>query len=59
MTDWYACILGADGHVIKRVVVSCNDDDEAKHLAKQPADGHAVEPWQQCRIVAIVGPEDE
>ena len=59
MTDYYAYILGEDGHVINRVVISCNDDDEARRLAKQLVDRHAVELWQQSRMVATFRPKDE
>lgn len=34
-----------------RVDVICANDDEAKRLAKQLVDGHAVELWQEARMI--------
>jgi hypothetical protein len=36
-------LIGVDGHIAKRVGIVCDDDEEAKGLAKQMVDGHAIE----------------
>ena len=43
MPSYYAYLIGVDGHIAKRVAIVCGDDEEAKDLAKQMVDGHAVE----------------
>ena len=54
MPPWgyYAFVVDADGHIQNRVVVDCDNDDEAKRLAEQLVDGHAIELWQEARMVA-------
>ena len=51
MGGYYAYIIGDDDHIRGRVEIVCEDDEEAKRLAKQLVDGHAVELWQQTRKV--------
>ena len=55
---YYAYIIGDDGHITGRVQVVCDDDTEAKRLAKQLVDGHAVELWQEARMVERFEPEE-
>jgi hypothetical protein len=43
MAGYYAYLIGVDGRVSKRVVIACDDDEEAKRFAKQMVDGHALE----------------
>jgi hypothetical protein len=43
MAGYYAYIIGDDDRIASRVDVICANDDEAKRLAKQLVDGHAVE----------------
>ena len=52
MGGYHAYIIGDDDHITGRVEIVCEDDEEAKRLAKQLVDGHAVELWQQTRKVA-------
>jgi hypothetical protein len=51
-------IFGDDGHITGRVEVIAPDDSEAKRLAKQLVDGHAVEVWQEGRMVERFEPEE-
>ena len=56
MGIYYAYIIGDDGHITYRVNVFGKDDAEAKRLAKQLVDGHAVELWQEARMIAEFKP---
>ncbi|WP_426527415.1 hypothetical protein [Bradyrhizobium sp. McL0615] len=58
MGGYYAYIIGDDGHITGRVQVICDDDTEAKRLAKQLVDGHAVELWQEARMLERFEPEE-
>jgi|tagenome__1003787_1003787.scaffolds.fasta_scaffold20964537_5 hypothetical protein len=55
---YYAYIIGNDGHVQDRVNVICDAEEEAKRLARQLVDGHAVELWLEARKIAEFKPED-
>jgi hypothetical protein len=46
----YVYIIGDDGHIENRVDVVC--EDEAKRCAQQPVYKHAIELWQEARMVA-------
>jgi hypothetical protein len=59
MKGYYAYIIGDDGHIVNRVDVLCDDDDEAKRCAQQLVDGHAVELWQEARMIASFEPEKQ
>jgi hypothetical protein len=56
MAGYYAYFVGADGRFTKRVAIVCDDDEEAKGLAKQMVDGHAIELWQETRMIATFEP---
>ena len=56
MPGHYAYLIGVDGHIAKRVGIVCGDDEEAKDLAKQMADGHAVELWHGACMIAAFEP---
>ena len=58
MPGYYAYIIGEDGHITNRVDVISPDDDEAKRLAKQLVDGHAVELWHEARMVERFEPKE-
>lgn len=58
MGGYYAYIIGDDGHIKGRVQVICDDDPEAKRLAKQLVGGHAVELWQEARMLERFEPEE-
>jgi len=57
MKGYYAYIIGDDGHIVNRVDVLCDDDEEAKRRVQQLVDGHAIELWQEARKVASFEPE--
>jgi len=52
MAGYYAYLIGVDGRISKRVTIVCDDDEEAKRLAKQMVDGHAIELWHEARKIA-------
>lgn len=58
MGGYYAYIIGDDGHITGRVQVIAPDDTEAKRLAKRLVDSHAVELWQESRMVERFDPEE-
>lgn len=47
MPGYYAYLIGVDGHIANRVGFVCDDDEEAKGLAKQMVAGHAIELWHE------------
>jgi hypothetical protein len=47
MAEYRAYIIGMDGHFLRAIQLICPDDDNAKGSAKNLADGHDVELWQQ------------
>ena len=51
MGGYYAYIIDDDGHITSRVSVFGKDDAEARRLAKELVDCHAVELWQESRMV--------
>ena len=57
MPGYYAYLLAPDGHISKRIDLICEDDDVAKSAAKQMVDGHAIELWQEARMIATFEPE--
>jgi hypothetical protein len=56
MADYYAYLIDIDGRMSKRVPIACHDDEEAKRLANQMVDGHALELWHESREVATFEP---
>lgn len=52
MADYYAYVIGKDGHIQSRVAIVCDNDEEAKRRAEQLVDVHDVELWQQARKIA-------
>lgn len=57
MAGYYAYFVGADGRLVKRVAIACDDDNEAKGVAKQLVDDHAIELWHEARMIATFEPE--
>jgi len=49
---YYAYLIDSDGRIAKRDVIVCDDDEQAKHVAKQLTDCHAIELWQEARMIA-------
>ena len=58
MGGYYAYIFDDDGHITDRVSVFGKDDAEAKRLAKQLVDGHAVELWEDARMIERFEPDE-
>jgi hypothetical protein len=57
MPGYYAYLIGHDGRISQRVELVCEDDEEAKRVTKQMVDGHAIELWQEARMIATFEPE--
>jgi hypothetical protein len=51
MTYYRAYIVGCDDHFIEAVNLDCDNDTAAVEYAKQLVSGHAVEVWQEARLV--------
>jgi hypothetical protein len=49
MPCYYAYLIDIDGRIAKRDVIVCDDDEQAKRVAKQMTDCHAIELWQEAR----------
>jgi len=43
MAGYHAYIIGVDDRTSKRVVIICDDDEEAELVAKPMVDGHALD----------------
>ena len=56
MQGYRAYIIGENGHVENRVDLQCEDEAEARRLAKQLVDGHDVELWQLDRKIETFRP---
>lgn len=52
MVGFYAYIIGPDGHVINRVDLVFEKQEDAEERAKSLVDGHDVELWQLDRKIA-------
>jgi hypothetical protein len=52
MKGFYAYIIGPDGHVINRVNLAFEKQEDAEERAKALVDGHDVELWQLDRKLA-------
>jgi hypothetical protein len=53
MDGYYAYIIGPDGHVINRVDLAFDNEEDAAERAQGLVDGHDVELWQRDRRIAI------
>jgi hypothetical protein len=52
MDGFYAYIVDQEGHVIKRVDLALEKEEDAAEHAKHLVDGHDVELWQRDRKIA-------
>jgi hypothetical protein len=52
MPCYYAYLIDAGGRIAKREVIVCDDDEQAKRVAKQMTLSHAIELWQEARMIA-------
>lgn len=48
-TGYYAYFIGDDGHIMHRIDILCDTDEEALRHAAALVDGHDIELWQQAR----------
>jgi len=51
MPEYRAYTIGPDGHIL-RVDLICVDEETARQRAKQPVDGHGVQPWLGDKRIA-------
>ncbi len=56
-SGYYAYVIGKDGHIMDRIALLCESDDDAKERAEQLVNGHAVELWQEARMIATFEPK--
>ena len=52
MPEYYAYVIGEDGHIKQRIDLVCADDDTTKERAKALVDGEAIELWQSSHLIA-------
>ena len=52
MDGFYAYIVDQEGHVISRVDLALEKEEDAAERAKGLVDGHDVELWQRDRKIA-------
>jgi len=57
MLEYRVYILNDDGKIKSGKDLTCKDDEQAKKVAKQMVDGHAIELWQAARKIAHFAPE--
>ena len=57
MNGYCAFVIGEDGHITNRIEIICENDEEAKRCARQLVDGHAIELWQEARMIETFDPE--
>ena len=55
--SYRAYFLGRSGQILRRVDLSCADDEAAKTHAQQLLDGFPVELWDAARLVAVFNPK--
>ena len=58
MQGYSAYLIGPDGHIMRRIELSCTDDETAKAEAQKLAKGHDTELWQGARIIGTFTRED-
>ena len=52
MPCYYAYLIDADGRIAKREAIVCDDEEQAKRVTKQITFNHAIELWQEARMIA-------
>ena len=52
MLQYRAYLLGVDGHIVHRVDLVCETEDEARERAKELVDGYDVELWLGATRIA-------
>ena len=59
MHGYRAYIIGSDGHIMGRIDLMCESEDEAKERAEQLVDGHAIELWYEACKIARFEPRQQ
>lgn len=57
VANFRAYIIGTDGHVSRRVDLPADTEPEARAMARQLVDGHAVELWELAKRIERFEPE--
>jgi hypothetical protein len=52
MEEYCAYIIGPDGHILNRIDLRCESENEAKECALRLVDSENVELWQRDRRIA-------
>ncbi len=52
MQEYCAYVVGPDGHIINRIDLLCESEDQAKQCAVRLVDGQNIELWQRDRRIA-------
>jgi hypothetical protein len=56
MLDYRIYFLGAQGRISRAVAFECESDAEAIKIAREHSHEHAMELWQQARMVQRIEP---
>ena len=56
MLDYRIYFLGANGRISRAVAFECEDDAAAIKVAREHIHEHAMELWQQARMVERIEP---
>ena len=56
MRGYRVYVVGRNGHIMNRVDLHCENDDDAKARARQLVEQHTIELWDGGRRVAIFEP---
>lgn len=59
MPDYFASIIGDDGHFKDFKFIKADDNASAVEAAKGFVDGHDIEVWQLDRKVAVLSSKDK
>ncbi|MFZ3005430.1 MAG: hypothetical protein WA047_04595 [Phenylobacterium sp.] len=57
MLDYRIYFLGVNGRISRAVAFECEDDAAAIEIARQHSHEHAMELWQQARMVQRFEPK--
>ena len=52
MQEYCAYVIGPDGHILNRIDLLCESEEQAKQCAVRLVDGQNVELWQRDRRIA-------
>jgi hypothetical protein len=50
-------VIGDNGNIENRIEVLCDNDEEAQRCAERLVHGHAIELWQEARMVVTFQPK--